>query len=191
MMSVQVRATSHLNCWSMDYKILKPDGSELAARSNYVPVNAPGLMLFDSVTLPTAGTYTLYADRGHIETGAITLKLFKDTPPNVAGTVTADGSTSTLTTSIPMQRVNMTFRSSADQVAGVRLRYSTGMDLVSIGYNTLKPDGSRPDDRSNWRPIVLPGVVLFNNLTLPTGGTYSLYADPGDIEASATTLVLR
>jgi hypothetical protein len=84
----------------------------------------------------------------------------------------------------------MTFSGTAGQVVSVQLVSSTHPNLGAVGYQIRKPDGTQLTGRQAGTPLASPGILLFDHVTLPTTGTYTLWIDPADLETGATTLQL-
>ncbi|WP_229784385.1 hypothetical protein, partial [Pilimelia anulata] len=88
--------------------IYKPDGSHLTG------VGCSTTCRIDATTLPASGTYKINLNPPGLTTGGLTAKL-SNVPDPVAGTLTAGGPASTLTTTAPGQNGEWTFTGTAGQ----------------------------------------------------------------------------
>jgi hypothetical protein len=163
--------------WSQ-VSILKPDATALVSPTWF---NTSGKFI-DTQTLPTAGTYAIPLDPDAANIGNATMTLY-DVPADASGTITAGGSSVSLTVSVPGHNPYVTFSGTANQqvqlnVTGVTIPWS----LVSV----TKPDGSA---------LISPTWVntngkLFNTQTLPVTGTYKIIIDPELSNTGNVTLTL-
>jgi YD repeat-containing protein len=160
--------------------INKPDGSYLTNTSLF---GSSGL--YDAVTMPVTGTYTLVVGTPSGTTGSIALsvQVFND----VTGTITPNGPAVTVTTTVPGQNAVYTFNGTAGQKVSTILsnaNYSPAAGYVSLGYN--KPDGSY---LSNAAILSSPG--FYDAVTLPVTGTYTLIVDPSGTRSGTVTIALQ
>jgi hypothetical protein len=121
---------------------------------------------FDTVTLATNGTYTIFVDPQGAATGNVTLSINNDS--DVTGTIAIDGSAVTTTTTVEGQDAVLTFSATAGQRIFVQLTNSTNpgatLELLTpastIQASTYFNNGSAP--------------FFIDTQTLATTGTYSL-----------------
>jgi hypothetical protein len=125
-----------------------------------------------------------------LDVGSITLKRIDDSPQTITGPIVARGAAVTVMTTIPGQRATWSFAGTAGQIVSVQTVSSIDPGRGHIDYEILKPDGGEIVDRSANTPLSAPGTQLFNNVTLPVDGVYTLYADPADLDVGAITMEL-
>ncbi|MFJ6194802.1 pre-peptidase C-terminal domain-containing protein [Micromonospora sp. NPDC092111] len=136
---------------------------------------------FSSVSLATAGTYTVLVDPAAAAVGSLTGQVF-DVPVDATVSTTPGGDPVTVTTGVPGQNGVVTFPGTAGQrilVQGTGGTYGT--------YNATaivrKPDGS------NLTSSAYCGTsCLFDTVVLPVAGTYSILVDPASTYTGAVTL---
>jgi len=150
--------------------IKKADGNPIVT-NNCVTVQGG---FIEPQAIATTDTYTITVDPPSSATGAMTLTLY-DVPADVTGTITAGGSSPTITLGTPGQNGSLTFTGANQE------RISLNLPNVTIGgFGTCttvtinKPDGS---------PLVSNGCVTIQGgfidvQTLPTAGTYTIVVDP-------------
>lgn len=159
--------------------ILKPGGVAL-----YGPVTVTRTGRFiDVKTLPVTGTYKILVDPKYDYTGKAVLRLY-DVPPDPTGTITADGTPVSITTTAPGQNASLTFSGLTGQRVSVHLTSST---YSQAGLKILKPD-STP-----LYPTALvfgPAGNLLEPQTLPVDGTYTLVIDPTLLAKGSVTVQL-
>jgi hypothetical protein len=137
--------------------------------------------LMDATTLPVGGDYTIVVDPNGTATGSMTLTLY-DVPPDVGGTITAGGPSTTLSISVPGQNAAVAFSGSAGQRISLQLSAATVSAIVSI----RKPDGTTLVSNR-----YLSSSSLFIDVTtLPVAGTYSIVVDPQRAATGSVTLTL-
>jgi hypothetical protein len=152
----------------------KPDGALLGR----VDVNGgSGPFFIDVMTLPSTGTYTITLDPSGTRTGGFQMSL--NQVVDVTGTIAADGVAVTKTTSVSGQNVRLSFDGAAGQKVSLATSVSgfTGWPLVYI----LRPDGS---------VLGGPANSSLGPVTLPAAGTYTVFADPWNMETGTLTFTL-
>ena len=92
--------------------IRNPDGSQLAS------AGMEGSGVIDTTTLPTTGTYSILVDPALYVTGSLTLVL-TSVPADVTGTIAADGSLVSATTTTTGQNAIYSFSGTAGQLVSV------------------------------------------------------------------------
>ncbi|MFF2953379.1 pre-peptidase C-terminal domain-containing protein [Kitasatospora sp. NPDC057965] len=153
--------------------VLKPDGSTLLA-SQYCGTSCG----FDTATLPVDGAYTVRYDPRAASTGSLTARIF--TVTDVTTTISADGTASRQTTTVPGQKAVWTFNGTAGQRVSVGLSDGTITDIAARA-SLLKPDGSVLST-SYCAP-----ACVFDTAALPTTGVYKLvFAPEGNRVGSLT-----
>jgi YD repeat-containing protein len=127
----------------------------------------------DVLILPATGTYTIGFFPGGAATGGATFTLFND-PPDASATITADGTTNTLTTTAPGQNMSLTFSGTAGQRVSLFMQYSANFNSICNNWSITEPDG---------HTLLFSGGTCGTNnftdvLTLPTTGTYTIAFNP-------------
>jgi hypothetical protein len=167
--------------------ILNPDGSQLVAADF-------GSGFVGRTLLAQTGTYTItLTPSSFTPTGNATFTLF-DVPPDVTGTITADGTPATLTISTPGQHGELTFPGATGEF--VYLEFSGSFAYYS-GVAIQGPDGSQVASANFGAQYVdrtlLPTtgtytIVLTPHASSPTGSaTFNLFAVPADATGTITT----
>ena len=145
-------------------RLRRPDGTVIAG----VSTGTSGFL--DAVPLSVTGTYTLEIDPYAGSTGQanVTLHVFDD----ITGTLTINGPTVTVTTTIPGQRGLLTFPGTATQLVTIRL---TGNTMGTVSLVLRRPDGTlQVGSGSNAASFTVP------QQTLPVTGTYTIEVDPSN-----------
>jgi hypothetical protein len=165
-------------CCATRVSILRPGGATLAG-----PVFLSSFGGFvDATTLPVTGTYTILVDPQAAATGTMTARLY-DVPPDVAGTIVADGAPLTVTTSVPGQNARATFAGTAGQRLALEVRPVCCTSRISI----LRPDGT-----TLVAPVFVGSLGGFvNPATLPSTGTYTILIDVYGAGTGSLTLGLH
>jgi hypothetical protein len=153
--------------------IYNPDGSVLASDTVYSWMNQ---IVIDALSLPSSGTYRVFADPGGASTGTLNLTIYN--APDVTDTI-AIGESKTVTLSVPGQRARVTFNATSGQTLGLNMTNPTMSTKVSI----LKPDGQTLIGQTST-----PGFIQMSNL--PTSGTYTILVDPQGTATGNLTLTL-
>lgn len=158
-----------------DVRIQNPDGSTLW--TSFVSSS----VFSDTLTLPATGTYAIRVDPRSSGTGSLVLRLY-GVPPDVAGSMTTDGTPLTVSLTIPGQNAQVTFSGAVGQ----RVSLSESGSTFSSGADvTVKnPDGS-----------TLASNFVFSNaflepFTLPASGTYTILINPRGSSTGSVTLRL-
>ena len=145
-----------------------------------------GSGFIDIQTLSATGAYTVRVDPQSAATGSVTLTLYT-VPADVSGTITAGGSSVTVTITTPGQNGALTFSGTAGQ--RVSLLGSNGMTGQIIGCDVnvsiLKPDSS-----VLAAATCMEGSGFIDVKTLPSTGTYTIVMDPVSSATGNLTLTL-
>jgi subtilisin family serine protease len=145
--------------------IVNPDGSTLASAT----VGTGGGFI-DTRVLSQTGTYTIVVAPKSSYTGSITLTLY-NVPPDASGTIAADGSPVSISTTTPGQNATLTFPGAAGQRVSL-LVGATTIQLAS--FSILKPDGTALASSSTFGT----GGGYIDTKTLPTAGSYTILVNP-------------
>ena len=94
----------------VSYTIYGPDGTELSAFDSTGPMLQP-------LTLPSAGTYTIYIDPANSALAALQLEFI----PDATGTLTNDGTSHAFATTSPGQSLQLSFSALAGDNLGMAL----------------------------------------------------------------------
>jgi YD repeat-containing protein len=175
-----VSMTGGTNNWVNVY-IKKPDGTTLASDTF-----ASGGGLIDTVTLPTAGTYTVVVDPTNTSTGSATLTLY-DVPADVTTSILPDATPVTVTTTGPGQNAKLTFSGVANQRVSLKI---TGVSMTGGTNNWVNVSLRKPDNTSLTSTTVDSSGGFFDTQTLPTTGTYTVFVDPTNTSTGSATLTL-
>jgi YD repeat-containing protein len=163
-------------------RIKKPDGSTLVGDTcmefgGYIDVTA----------LPTTGTYTITVDPGLQDTGSLTFTLY-DVPSDASGTITAGGSSVTMTITTPGQNGSLTFSGTSGQRISLVGASSSFPNLTfgcELTVRIKKPDGS-----TLVGDTCMEGGGFIDATTLPATGTYTIAVDPGLNATGSITFTL-
>lgn len=158
--------------------IRKPDGTSLVSTT----VSSSGQI--DTATLPTTGTYTVLVDPLNTCYGSVTLNLY-DVPADDTGTITAGGSSATVTTTTPGQNGTRTFSGTVDQRISLNI---TNVSVTGNSWVTIvikKPDGSQLTSTT-----VDSSGGFIDTRTLTVTGTYTIFIDPNASNTGSVTLTL-
>jgi hypothetical protein len=160
------------------FALVKPDGWNLFYRDMYA--GQTGIM--DTQSLPVTGTYTVVVDPAWTYTGSVTLTLH-DVPPDVTGSIAADGVPVTVTVSSFGQNARLTFNGTAGQ----RVSVTSASNTISGSTFSLR----KPDDWNLFSGDMYGGGNGFMDVqTLLVTGTYSLFVDPWWGNTGSVTLRL-
>ncbi|WP_433728020.1 VWD domain-containing protein [Actinoplanes sp. CA-051413] len=164
---------------SVRYTLLDPSGATVKTAYS---CPSSGLA-FDTVTLPTAGTWTIAMNPTATDVGAITLTA-RTVPADVTATATVTGTPVTVSTTAPGQDAKVTFTATA----GLRIyvKCSETASLSSVRYSLLDPAGKAVKTAYSCPS----SGTVFNTTTLATAGTYTVHLNPTATEAGGVTLTL-
>ena len=177
--SVNLTSSTYTGCNAVTVSILKPDNTSLGSTSLCNTTSGS----INTLTLPTAGTYTLKVDPQGTTTGSITATLnnFAD----VTGAITP-GTAVTITTTVSGQNARYTFSGTAGQQVSLNLSSSTYTGCNGVVVSVLKPDGTTLGSTG----LCNTSTGFLDSLTLPTTGTYTVFVDPqGTVTGSITVLL--
>ncbi len=148
-----------------DVSILKPDSSTLASISF-----TTSTVYMDTITLPVTGTYNVFLNPKHANTGSVTLKLY-DVPADFTATVQINDPSINVPLNSVGQHAQITFSGTQGQQTTVRI---TNNSIIGVRVTLKAPDGSQ----------VYTGTfgsdysINLTMATLPSTGTYTLIIDP-------------
>ncbi|HKT00837.1 MAG TPA: pre-peptidase C-terminal domain-containing protein [Rugosimonospora sp.] len=159
-----------------------PDGSTVYSSSFY---SFQSSLFVDPVSLPAAGTYTLYLDPAGTATGSVTVQVY-DVPADSTVGATPGGAAVTATTTIAGQRAIVTFAGTAGQRVSVELsgRTYTADTVVSI----LSPDGTSLGGNTFYS---FTSTDFVDTVTLPAAGTYTVRLDPAGTATGSVSVHLN
>ena len=160
---------------SSDVIIRDPNGEALRTITS---ISSSG-SFFSSFSLPDTGVYTIYVDPYGISVGSVTLALY--TVEHINGTIPADGTPTTVTTTIPGQHVYLEFDGLADQRVFLDFYNPTINNQTSV--KILKPDGT-----------VLSSARVYQGFidvhSLDAAGVYTIHVDVSGSSVGSLTLEL-
>lgn len=165
--------------WS-NVGIKKPDGVNLVSTT----VSSGSSGHIDTTTLPSTGTYTVLVDPLNTSYGSMTLNLY-DVPADDTGTITAGGSSATVTATTAGQNGSRTFSGTVDQRISLNI---TGVSVTGNSWVTIvirKPDGSQLTSTT-----VDSSGGFIDTKTLTSTGTYTIFVDPYQSNTGSVTLTL-
>jgi YD repeat-containing protein len=176
--SLTLSNSTYTGCVALSASVLKPDGTTLGSTAT---CGATGFI--DSLTVPAAGTYTVLIAPGGTATGSVTVQL--NTFTDINGTVSI-GTPLTVTTTGMGQNARYTFSGITGQQISLTLSGSTYAGCVALSTSILKPDGTTLGSTATC------GATGFiDSMTMPVGGTYTLFVDPGGIATGNATLQIN
>jgi YD repeat-containing protein len=155
-------------------KIIAPDGVTQLYSNNICGSDFSGLLI-----LPATGTYTISVDPNHQSTGAATFTLYV-VPPDATGTISANGTAVTLTTTAPGQNGSLTFSGTAAQ----RISLVTQPNFC-VAVEITAPNGTTQLYSNNVCGNDFSGVLV-----LATTGTYTISAFPNHANFGSTSFTL-
>jgi hypothetical protein len=166
--------------------ILNPDGSQLA---QLVPCSPS--QVFPDITLPQNGTYTIFIEPSGPNVGAMTLQIYK-TPdaaaPIVLGGVPVTVSNTVAGQGVPGQDMRLTFSAAAGQITTLNMTGSTFpgcFGQVQVTVSLLDPNNNTLASMTPCFASASMGPV-----TLPSTGTYSIFAHAANQNVGSMTLQL-
>jgi len=117
--------------------IFKPDGTVLVNASSACNKFST---FYDAPYLPQTGRYIVSVDPVGTETGTVTIKL--NDAADITGSITTDGTPTTVTMTVSGQNAKLTFSGTAGQ------RITASLDTVAygstgVGMSILTPSGSQ------------------------------------------------
>ena len=159
--------------------IMRPDGTIQATQ--FTETTA----FMDTQTLATTGTYTLIIDPSGRTTGGVTLTMY-DVGADISGTITAGGSSVTVSPNIPGLNAGHTFSGTAGQRVSVKLTSGSwsGGAPSAANVSLRKPDGTAMDTK------FVQSSGFIDVQTLPTTGTYTVRTDPTNSSTGTLTITL-
>lgn len=174
--------------------LIAPDGttqiySQWLGTSNYS----------DVIVLPTSGTYTIKTDIAAMGFGSVSFNLYT-VPPDVTGTIVANGQPVSLTTTAPDQNMILTFSGTANQKTSFFDQVGAGSLDSGSRVAVVEPDGVTQlfsqyigccSSSVYSDVLVLPATgtyQLFTNINGTGSGTikFTLYNEPADAAATIT-----
>jgi YD repeat-containing protein len=169
------------NC-ELTVRIRKPDGSTLVGDTCF-----EGGGFIDVTTLSATGTYTITLDPGSYATGSITLTLY-DVPADVSGSITAGGSSVTMTITTPGQNGTLTFSGTSGQRISL---LGTSSGFTNLTFNCDVPlTIKKPDGSTLVANGCMEGGGFVDVTTLAASGTYTIALDPAYWETGSVTFTL-
>jgi hypothetical protein len=160
--------------------LVDPTGSPLTIGC----VEADGTGLIDGILLSTTGQFTVLVDPGGAGTGQITLRLIVTQDQH--GTITLDGPAVVANIDAPGRVALFTFLGTKGEVVSVDVTASSIPPQCGVP-TILTPDGSG----LTIGCIENDGTGKLDHVTLPSGGTYTVEINPGDLGTGTVTLALH
>ena len=178
---VSLNVTNSTYSTSLGCNVTVKDPSGNAIRSALCYGNP---FFIDTVSLTSAGIYTILVDPQNVATGTTTLQLNDDT--DVTGPIVVDGATVTNTTGVG-QDARLTFSGTAGQRVFLRI---TGVTNPAATVLLLKPDGTTLSS-VNISNSPVGQLFFIDTQTLPTSGTYTAWVRHNGTNTGSETLQLN
>jgi IPT/TIG domain-containing protein len=157
--------------------ILNPDRSLRAS----VAIGPVFPSFIDTQTLETTGTYTIVVDYSTNSTGSVTLNLYT-VPADDTDTITAGGSSVTMTTTVPGQNASASFSGTSGNRMAV---WITGVSATNVAVSLRDATGAT---LSSVTVGVLGGFL--EPTALAATGTHTVFVDPTGTNTGNVTLNL-
>ncbi len=156
----------------------KPDGATVSSL-----FFGSGGGFIDVQTLPVSGTYSVWVNHADSTTGSVTLNLYS-VPADSTGSITAGGSSATVTNTVPGQNGVLTFSGTANQRVSLNLTNVSFSGGQFCNVYLKKPDGS------TLTSVFFASSTFIDVQTLPSTGTYTILVDPSDTAVGSVTVTL-
>ena len=178
---VKIIDVNYANCSNANYGYLSlydPNGQKLTS------ITACHNAYLD-VTLPVTGSYGVLIDPFGADTGSLTFAI-DNAPADITGTIVADGSTTTITTTLPGQNARLAFTATAGQRVVLQSKGGS-FDCSQVSPSIIGPDGVplvRGFDLCGYSPLVA---------SIGQTGQYFVLIDPqskaiGNVSVSLTVV---
>lgn len=177
--SLQTQVDSGLYPGCSPLTILQPDGMTQLYQNNCANPSFSG-----TLTLPVAGTYTILFDSNGTTTGTATFTL-TTTLPDVVGTIAANGTPVSLTTTAAGQKMVLTFTGTAAQRVSLQTQVDSGLYPGCSPLTILQPDGTTQLYLNNCANPSFSDVLI-----LPVAGTYTIHFNPNGTTVGTATFTL-
>ena len=135
-----------------------------------------GSGFIDTVTLPTTDSYKVVIDPYAYSIGDLTLTLYNIT--DVSGTITADGSTTTMSITTPGQNGALTFSGTAGQRISLEGTNGTIAGQVFLTCDVNVSIVRVSDSSTVAGPSCMEVSGFIETFALPSTGTYKVVVDP-------------
>ncbi|HHY6931724.1 TPA: IPT/TIG domain-containing protein [Burkholderia ambifaria] len=154
-----------------------PDGSHLAG------TDLCSNEFLGAITLPSTGTYAIVAYPG-AATGSETFQLY-DVPPDPTATITLGGSPVTLGTTVPGQKMSLTFSGTTGQQVSI---VTTNSNFPTCGWGTVL---LRAPNGSGMASSNLCSNATISTVSLSASGTYTIGVTPAGTDTGSATFTLN
>jgi YD repeat-containing protein len=174
---------SNLNAQCPTWEIINPDGTTQLYPST-LTCGSPNFT--DVLVLPTTGTYTIQFNPGFTATGTATFTLYT-VPPDITGTIAANATPVSLTTTVPGQNMSLTFSGTAGQRIALKDQLDSYLNAQCPAWAIINPGGTT----QLYSSTLTCGSPNFADvLILPTTGTYTIQFNPGFTATGTATFTL-
>ncbi|MBZ5494423.1 MAG: IPT/TIG domain-containing protein [Acidobacteriia bacterium] len=179
-MSMNLSGNTYVGCNAVVISVLQPSGASVGSAG--ICNSTTGSL--NSITLPTAGTYTILVDPQGTTTGSVTMLLnnFAD----VTGTISI-GTPLTATTTVAGQNARYTFSGTSGQQLSMSLSGNTYVGCNAVVVSVLQPSGASVGSTG----ICNGSTGFMDSITLPVTGTYTVLVDPQGTTTGSVTLLLN
>ena len=157
----------------------RPDGTTLTSSTS-----CGTSCVFDTMVLPTTGTYTVLLDPAAAATGALTMALIT-VPADVASTATVDGGPVTVSPATPGQNAVISFDGTTGQRIFTQLTGGTFGSSSNGRVYLRRPDGTTLASNTSCGTS-----CVFDTTVLPVSGTYTLLVDPANAVTGSITAAI-
>jgi large repetitive protein len=179
--SLQIQPTSgSITGVCSDISILQPGGTT----SIFTGGGCPNKFI-DPLMLPVTGSYTIVLNVGGTGTGTEKFTLY-DVPPDVSGTIAANGTPVSLTTTAPGQNMSLTFSGTAGQRISLQAQATSGsITGICSDLYILQPDGVTKFYSGGGCPNLFSDVLI-----LPVAGSYTIVLNVGGTATGTAAFTL-
>lgn len=171
------------NC---NFSILNPNGSTLVA-----PVFGSNNSTFgndkafaENITLPTNGVYTIFINQSFDGVFASRVRL-SSPPSDVTATITADGSDTNVTTTIPGENMEVTFNGIIGQRISLKVTSTNTNGILNYSLTIEQPNGVRLLNNQ-----FVNSSYFFDATTLTQNGIYKIKLNPSAEEIGTVKINL-
>jgi hypothetical protein len=170
-------------------QVLLPDGTQLGgAGGSAFSFSAPtsGFVDYNDIyTFPSTGTYTVTLDPLNDSKGTVNVNLYDATDASL--TISADGSTHSVSTTAPSQNAHLNFSPSVGQRISALLNSSSYPGMPGLTLRRVDGTGAV----FNVASSNLDGASRFiDAFTISQTGSYFLFVDPSNTDTGSSVIAL-
>jgi hypothetical protein len=172
---------NHNTISSTSVSILKSDGTHIFGPYFFNTNDT----FIEGIELPDTDTYGLLVDPEFSSTGSLQVQML-DSPADVTGTVSIDGSPADISTAQMGQNMVVSFGATANQQININLNFDAGLTARCEIITLVAPDGSEVTSTVTCSQ----SNVVIGPLTLPASGQYQLRIDPDFAQTGTATITV-